>query len=398
MDKSNELLLFMKKLFSCFALLFVSGWSIAEPLKTVFNAFTGKSDYITRIDSNTIVPGTNITVTSNSNGTVTVNSSGGGGGGGGTLPLPGGATNYIQVSTGSLQQGATFYVSSGTISTYLNLPPTMTTGGGSTTLGFNGSTTGNIVFGAGGIYSEPGNSGGSASAAFDGKQNAAGGTTVFNAASTNPTNISPVSAYAFHATAGGNNSSGVQYAYYGQANGTSGSATNYGGYFLANGNGTNYGALCNALSGSTNYCLYAATGLVDVVAPEGVNITYGLVGATETLTNGYIYASTSTAVFDTYVDSNSSTAQTIDWTKSNDHWSRLTGNVTYTFTAPLHAATLKLIINTGNGGFNATWPGSVHWSGGTAPTITTTANKVDVIACYYDEVDSEYLCVPSQNF
>jgi len=39
----------------------------------------------------------------------------------GGLPLPAGATNYIQVSTGPLQVGATFYVSSGTVATNLSV-------------------------------------------------------------------------------------------------------------------------------------------------------------------------------------------------------------------------------------------------------------------------------------
>lgn len=70
----------MKKLSLLFSFLFVSGWSCAEPLKQVFNPFTGKPDYITRIDSNTVIGGTNCTSTSNANGTVTITCAGGGGG------------------------------------------------------------------------------------------------------------------------------------------------------------------------------------------------------------------------------------------------------------------------------------------------------------------------------
>lgn len=70
----------------------------------MFNPFTSKSDYITKIDTNTIIPGTNITATS-SNGTVTINATGGGSS---SLPLPGGATNYIWNSD-TLQTGATAY-------------------------------------------------------------------------------------------------------------------------------------------------------------------------------------------------------------------------------------------------------------------------------------------------
>lgn len=71
----------MKKFCIAFSLLLLSGWAAAEPLKTVFNPFTGKQDYITRIDSNTVLPGANCTSTSNSNGTVTISCTGGGSGG-----------------------------------------------------------------------------------------------------------------------------------------------------------------------------------------------------------------------------------------------------------------------------------------------------------------------------
>lgn len=54
---------------------------IAEKTKTVYNATTGKLDYITKLDSST---------------------------------LPGGSTNYIQARS-DLQSGATFYVSSATV-------------------------------------------------------------------------------------------------------------------------------------------------------------------------------------------------------------------------------------------------------------------------------------------
>src|SRR6202789_603411 len=75
----------MKKLAALFAFLFISGWSTAEPLKTVFNPFTGKLDYITRIDSNTVQGSGSCTSTSNSNGTVTITCTGGGGGTSGTI-------------------------------------------------------------------------------------------------------------------------------------------------------------------------------------------------------------------------------------------------------------------------------------------------------------------------
>lgn len=94
--------LLMRILKWTFLMIFLSTFSSAEPLKTVFNPFTGKQDYITRIDSNTIIPGTNVTVGSNANGTVTVNSTGGGSG------TPGGSNQQVQYNNGGSFGGTSF--------------------------------------------------------------------------------------------------------------------------------------------------------------------------------------------------------------------------------------------------------------------------------------------------
>lgn len=91
-----------------------------------------------------------------------------------------------------------------------------------------------------------------------------------------------------------------------------------------------------------------------------------------------------TAGFTETDNGNSSTADTIDWRVSNKQKSTLTGNVTYTFTAPTKPCNLLLKVLTGAGSFTATWPATVKWSGGTAPTITTTASRADIITFYYD--------------
>lgn len=82
---------------------------------------------------------------------------------------------------------------------------------------------------------------------------------------------------------------------------------------------------------------------------------------------------------------NSSTADTIDWTAGNFQKSTLTDDCTYTFTAPTGTTTLILkLIQDGTGSRIATFPASVKWSGGTAPTLTTTADAIDIISFYYD--------------
>lgn len=94
---------------------------------------------------------------------------------------------------------------------------------------------------------------------------------------------------------------------------------------------------------------------------------------------------TKTVSFTEIDNGNSSTADTIDWTQGNKQKSTLTGNCTYTFTAPGSPTSLVFkLVQDATGSRTVTWPAAVKWSGGTAPTLTTTANKVDIITFYYD--------------
>lgn len=88
---------------------------------------------------------------------------------------------------------------------------------------------------------------------------------------------------------------------------------------------------------------------------------------------------------------NTSTADTIDFSAGNIQKSTLTDNVTYTFTNPTTGTQYELwLIQDGTGSRTATWPGTVKWAGGAAPTLTTTAAKIDIIHCSYD--GANYLC------
>jgi hypothetical protein len=128
-----------------------------------------------------------------------------------------------------------------------------------------------------------------------------------------------------------------------------------------------------------------------------------LVGTTSNPSASKLYVagtikSDKTISFTSEVDNgNSGTSDTIDWTQGNKQKSTLTGNVTYTFTAPSGpcSVTLKLIQD-GTGSRTVTWPSSVKWSGGTAPTLTTTAGKVDIISLYFD--GSVYFGAATLNF
>ncbi len=101
--------------------------------------------------------------------------------------------------------------------------------------------------------------------------------------------------------------------------------------------------------------------------------------------------------FDEFDNGNSSTADTIDWGKGNKQKSTLTGNCTFTFTAPESKGNFVLrLIQDGTGTRLVTWPGTVKWPGGVAPTLTTTAAGIDIVSGYYD--GTNYYCVASLAF
>ena len=77
---------------------------------------------------------------------------------------------------------------------------------------------------------------------------------------------------------------------------------------------------------------------------------------------------------------------TIDWKLGNKfNFTFGSQNDTFTFTAPTNPCNLILkLIQDGTGSRTATWPSTVKWAGGTAPTLTTTASAVDIIAFYFD--------------
>jgi hypothetical protein len=74
---------------------------------------------------------------------------------------------------------------------------------------------------------------------------------------------------------------------------------------------------------------------------------------------------------------NSGTSTTLALTTGSVQTVTLSGNCTFTMPSPTAGASITLILTQG-GTFTATFT-SVLWAGGTAPTITATANKVDVL-------------------
>lgn len=91
-----------------------------------------------------------------------------------------------------------------------------------------------------------------------------------------------------------------------------------------------------------------------------------------------------------YDNGNSGTAAYIDWNNGNKQKITLNANTTLTFAMPGESGTtpaanlILKILQDNSGSRTITWPGTVKWPGGTAPTLTTTANAIDIICFYFD--------------
>lgn len=82
-------------------------------------------------------------------------------------------------------------------------------------------------------------------------------------------------------------------------------------------------------------------------------------------------------------EATSGAAYTINLENGNVHDVTLTDNCTFAFSNPPssgNAGSFTLILRQdGTGSRTTTWPASVDWAGGAAPTLTTTASAVDVL-------------------
>ncbi len=86
----------------------------------------------------------------------------------------------------------------------------------------------------------------------------------------------------------------------------------------------------------------------------------------------------------------------LNWNNGNFQQVTLGGNRTFTFSNPKAGGRYLIVIKQdATGSRTVTWP-TIKWKGGTTPTLTTTANKKDLITIVYDGTD--YLGDASLNF
>lgn len=82
---------------------------------------------------------------------------------------------------------------------------------------------------------------------------------------------------------------------------------------------------------------------------------------------------------------NSGAAITINFSNGSAQKVTLTASSTFTITnGQSGGAYLIRLVQGGAGSFTVTWPLSVKWTGGTAPTLSTAVGAVDVIGLYFD--------------
>ena len=148
-------------------------------------------------------------------------------------------------------------------------------------------------------------------------------------------------------------------------------------------------------SGTTGDTISIAGGGTGAGTLAGASIvTYT---GTETLTNKTLTNPTVTNYVETPYSANSSTAITLALTNGTVQIITLTGNATITMpTATSGKSFIMYLKQDATGSRTVTWS-TVKWAGGTAPTITSTASRQDILSFFADG-SSWFGVVVGQNY
>lgn len=147
----------------------------------------------------------------------------------------------------------------------------------------------------------------------------------------------------------------------------------------------------------------AGTGAAEEIsAGTGLSLASGSLAAevsltnSVTLTNKTLTNPTVTNYVETPYSANSSTAITIDLANGTVQIITLTGSPTITMPTAVSGKSFVMLLKTGTGSYTVTWT-TVKWAGGTAPTITSTASRMDMLS-FFSDGTNWYGCVLGQNY
>lgn len=126
------------------------------------------------------------------------------------------------------------------------------------------------------------------------------------------------------------------------------------------------------------------TGGAVVTADASGQLTLQTAGTNAlSLVAGAVVNPTVTNYTETRFTANSSTAITLNLANGTMQDITLTGSPTITMPTAAAGKSFLLLLRTGTGGFTVTWS-TVKWSGGTAPTLTSTASRMDIFSFFSD--------------
>jgi hypothetical protein len=126
-----------------------------------------------------------------------------------------------------------------------------------------------------------------------------------------------------------------------------------------------------AVAGTTTVTLPTVSGGSFIASDSTNTVSINTLTLTGSYTEGVV------------VIGNSSTSKTISLASGTFQTVTMTGNCTFTMPTAVAGKSFILIVSTGAGGFTGTFT-SVKWPNNTAPTLTTTATRWDILSFMSD--------------